>query len=125
MGAVTFVLWGVRRSWMGTLPAFLHALAGILSFSFGLISVLGILRWQPLWGFLGGFGVSQESALPTALFAVFAAWLLALAFLLIRGFFRWMGKRYEHHGVAVGFGPLYFYFRRRHSSRLATGRQEK
>ena len=84
--------------------------------AFGLISALGILRWQPLWTLLGGFGVSQETALPIALFAVFAAWLLALAVLLIRGFCRWMGQRYEHHGVAVGFGPLYFYFRRRKAS---------
>jgi hypothetical protein len=116
MGAVAFGLWGIRRGWLAPLPPFAQALAGLLALSFALISVLGILRWQPLWALLGGFGISQEAALPIALFAVFAAWLLALAVLLIRGFFRWMGKRYEHHGVAVGFGPLYFYFRRRKAS---------
>lgn len=116
MGVVAFGLWGVRRGWLGSLAAFPQALAGLLALSFALISALGILRWQPLWTLLGGLGVSQETALPIALFAVFAAWLLALAVLLIRGFFRWMGKRYEHHGVAVGFGPLYFYFRRRKAS---------
>jgi hypothetical protein len=35
--------------------------------------------------------------------------------LLIRGVFRMMGRRYQHHGVAVGLGPLYFYFRKRRS----------
>lgn len=116
MGAVAFVLSGVRRGWLGPLTGVPRALAGLLALSFALISALGILRWQPLWTLLGRFGVSQETALPIALFAVFAAWLFALAVLLIRGFFRWMGKRYEHHGVAVGFGPLYFYFRRRKAS---------
>ena len=116
MGAVAFGLLGVRRGWLGPLAGLPHALAGLLALSFGLISTLGILRWQPLWAILGRVGVSQETALPIALFAVFAAWLLALAVLLIRGFFRWMGKRYQHHGVAVGFGPLYFYFRRRKAS---------
>jgi hypothetical protein len=28
--------------------------------------------------------------------------------MLLRGLFRWLAKRYEHHGFAIGFGPFIF-----------------
>ena len=53
-----------------------------------------------------------------AITATIAVGLIGCGLLMLRAFFGWVrrfSRRYEHSGVAVGFGPLYFYFRRRRS----------
>ena len=116
MVAFVFVLWATRRDWFGPLPAFLRTLAGLLSLFYLLFSAVALVVWAPLWDFLRLFHVSQKQVQPMAGFAVVGVWALLCVVMLIRGFIRWIGKRYQHQGVAIGFGPLYFYFKRRRAS---------
>jgi hypothetical protein len=61
-------------------------------------------------------GIVESEVRPAAIEATFAVALIGLGFLMLRAVFRWLRKlrgRYEHAGFAVGFGPLYVFFRRR------------
>jgi hypothetical protein len=116
MGAATAALWLARREKFGSLPKLLRVLAGPLFAFFLLVSMLDFFLWRPLWDVLRPFGLVEVDAVPVAVMGVFAVWGIGIAVLVVRGTFRWFRRRYEHHGVAVGFGPLYFYFRRRRVS---------
>jgi hypothetical protein len=116
MAAFAFVLWTVRRDWFGNVPGFFRFLGGFLFLFFVVFAAIALVVWPPLWSFLRLFHVSQYQVQPIAAFAVVGLWFVGCIALLVRRFIRWMGKRYQHHGVAVGFGPLYFYFRRRRAS---------
>jgi hypothetical protein len=116
MSAVAILLWRVWRGSFGHVPGLMRVTAGFLALFYALVSGLGILGWAPLWMLFKLVGLSQAKTQPLALFGVFALWFFACAFFVLRGFLRWLSKRYEHHGVAVGLGPLYFYFKRRKAS---------
>ena len=116
MGAVAIFLWGIWRGVFGHVYRVIRLTAGLLALFFALIAGLGIVGWPPLWAVLKSVNIAQAKAQPLALFGVFAIWFFACALFLLRGFFRWLRKRYEHHGVAVGLGPVYFYFKRRRVS---------
>jgi hypothetical protein len=116
MSAITAALWLARRGNFGSLPKLLRILYAPLFAFFLLVSMLDFFLWRPLWDALKPFGVVEVDAVPVAVMGVFAVWGIGIAVLVVRGTFRWFRRRYEHHGVAVGFGPLYFYFRRRRAS---------
>jgi hypothetical protein len=116
MTAFTLVLWTVWQGSFGRIPKLFHLLSGLLFLFFLVFSAIGLVMWPPLWDFLRLLNISQDKVQPIAVFGVVGAWFLGCMWLLLRRFFRWMGRRYQHHGVAVGFGPLYFYFRRRRAS---------
>jgi hypothetical protein len=116
MSGVTAALWLARRETFGSLPKLLRVLSAPLFAFFMLVSTLDFFFWRPLWQALKPFGVVEVDTVPVVVMGVFAVWGIAVAFFLVRGTFRWFRRRYEHHGVAVGFGPLYFYFRRRRVS---------
>jgi hypothetical protein len=116
MGAIAILLWSIWRGSLGHVHRLIGLTAGLLALYFILIAGLGIVGWPPLWEMLKPFNVIQAKAQPLVLFGVFAVWFFACAVFLLRGLFRWLRKRYEHHGVAVGLGPIYFYFKRRRVS---------
>ena len=116
MSGITAALWLARRETFGSLPKLLRVLSVALFAFFLLAGMLDFVVWRPLWQALKPFGVVEVDAVPVAVMGVFAVWGIGIAFLIVRGSFRWFRRRYEHHGVAVGFGPLYFYFRRRRAS---------
>ena len=116
MSGVTAALWLARRGTFGSLPKLLRVLSAPLFAFFLLVSMLDFFFWRPLWAALKPFGVVEVDAVPVAVMGVFAVWGIGIAVFVVRGTFRWFRRRYEHHGVAVGFGPLYFYFRRRRAS---------
>ena len=116
MAGLAFILWAVRRGWFGIVPRFFRLLSGFLFPFFVVFAAIGLVAWAPLWEFLRLFRVSQREVQPIAGLAVIASWFFACMVLLVRRFIRWAGKRYQHHGIAIGFGPLYFYFRRRRAS---------
>jgi hypothetical protein len=116
MTAATALLGLARRGKFASLPRFIRALAAMLFATFLLVGALDFVLWPPLWVVLKPYGWTRVDALPIAIMGVFAAWGVGIASLLIRGVFRWFHRRYEHHGVALGFGPLYVYFRRRRAS---------
>jgi len=110
-------VWLARREVFGPLRSrFLRGLAGFVAVFFALFSCVGLLAAQTLWDALKPFGVVQRDVQPAAIMIVIWIWGIALLFLLARGIVRRFRRRYEHHGVAIGFGPLYFYFRRRRTS---------
>ena len=116
MAGTTVVIWLARRKAFGSLPSLIRVLAGLLFAMFVLVSMLDFLLWPMLWDALKPFGWTRVDALPLAVMGVFAVWGIGIVVLGLRGTFRWFRRRYEHHGVAVGFGPLYLYFRRRRAS---------
>jgi hypothetical protein len=116
MSAATAALWLAKREKLGSLPFFIRMLASLLFAFFLLVSMLDFFLWRPLWDVLKPFGLVEVDAVPVAVMGVFAIWGIGIAVLVVRGTFRWFRRRYEHHGVAVGLGPLYFYFRRRRTS---------
>jgi hypothetical protein len=116
MAGVTAAVWLARRGTFGSLPKLLRILSAPLFAFFSLVSMLDFFLWRPLWNALKPFGLVEVDAVPVAVMGVFAVWGIGIAVLVVRGTFRWFRRRYEHHGVAVGFGPLYFYFRRRRAS---------
>jgi hypothetical protein len=113
MVPIALVLWSIRRRRLGSVPGILNAIAGVALLVAVLYSAMGLLTWGPLWSVLQRFGVPQDEVLPLAAFGLIGLWFLGLMVFVLRGFFRWMGKRFEQHGVAIGLGPVYFYFRRR------------
>ena len=116
MSAGTASVWLAKREKFSSLPSLIRLLASLLFAMFLLVSMLDFFLWPPLWDVLKPFGLARVDALPIAVMGVFAVWGIGIAVLVVRGTFRWFRRRYEHHGVAVGFGPLYFYFRRRRAS---------
>ena len=116
MSAGSAAIWFAKRERFGSLPSLIRVLAGLLFALFLLVSMLDFFLWPPLWEALKPFGLVRVDALPIAVMGVFAVWGIGIAAFVVRGTFRWFRRRYEHHGVAVGFGPLYFYFRRRRAS---------
>jgi hypothetical protein len=116
MAGVTAALWLARQGTFGSLPRLIRILSAPLFAFFLLASMLDFALWRPLWAALKPFGLVEVEAVPVAVMVVFAVWGIGIAVLVVRGTFRWFRRRYEHHGVAVGFGPLYFYFRRRRAS---------
>jgi hypothetical protein len=108
-----------RRESLGPLPRILRAASSILLPIFAILSALGLLIWPQLWAILKPFGISEKEVQSPAITATLALGLISCAFLMFRCFCRWIWKfsrRYEHSGFAVGFGPLYFFFRRRRTS---------
>jgi hypothetical protein len=111
------VVWLARRQVFGPLKSrFLRALSGFVAVYFALFSSVAFLTTQTLWDMLKPFGVVQRDVQPAVIMGLIWAWGIVLIFLFLRGVFRWFRGRYQHHGVAIGFGPLYFYFRRRRAS---------
>ena len=107
------MLWLTRRGAFGSLPSVLRGLTALELPLYAFITFLGLLTWPPFWKTVDALGLDRTRIEPVAISGVIALWVLGSTFMLLRGLFRWVAKRYEHHGVAVGFGPLYFYFRRR------------
>ena len=119
MGLCAFALVIVRRKKFGPLPRFLRGLSGVLLPIFTILAILGLLIWPPLWSALASFGVVEHEVRRSAITVTLAIGLLVCGLLMLRTVFRWirnLRNRYEHAGVAVGVGPLYFYFRRRKTS---------
>jgi hypothetical protein len=116
MTGAAALVWLARRGKFGSLPIFIRILAGAQFATFLLVGTLDFVLWPPLWKMLKAYGWTRVDALPIAVMGVFAVWGGGIAVLVIRGAFRWFHRRYEHHGVALGFGPLYIYFRRRRVS---------
>jgi hypothetical protein len=116
MAALTLLMWAVRKGWLVIVPPFFRWLSGFLFVFFVVFAGIGFVAWPNLWEFLRLFHVSQYEVQPVVGLLVIAVWFLTCVALLLRRFMQWIGKRYQHHGVAIGFGPLYFYFRRRRTS---------
>jgi hypothetical protein len=119
MVVCALALWFARRKAFGPLPSIFRGVSGVLLPVFIILSILGLLTWSPLWDALAPFGVIEKEVRRPAITATIAFGLIGCGFLMLRTFFRWIrrfSRRYEHAGVAVGFGPLYFYFRRRRTS---------
>jgi len=116
MTAGTALLGLARRGTFGSLPRFIRALAAMLFATFFLVAALDFVLWPLLWVVLKPYGMTRGDALPIAVMGVFAVWGVGIAVLGIRGAFRWFHRRYEHHGVGVGIGPFFVYFRRRRAS---------
>ena len=113
----SIAVWLARREAFGPLRSrFIRGLSGLVATYFALFSTVAFLTSQVLWDALKPFGVVQRDIQPAVVLGVIWLWGIAFILLFARGVFRWFRKRYEHHGVAVGFGPLYFYFRRRRTS---------
>jgi hypothetical protein len=115
MFVATTILWLSRRGQFGNLPGKVRVLATILLPFFCLFTFFALINSPLVWTTLEPFGLSRTRNAPIATFGAVILFLIGGIWLLIRGFFRWIGGRYQHHGVAVGFGPLYFYFRKRRS----------
>lgn len=119
MAACALALAIARRKTFGPLPRLLRGLPGLLLPIFIILSILGLLIWPPLWSALASFGVVEHEVRRSAITVTIAIGLLGCGVLMLRTVFRWirnLRNRYEHAGVAVGVGPLYFYFRRRRAS---------
>ena len=109
-------LWVARRKSLGPLPRILRAISGVLLPILVILTFLGLLIWPPFWDLLRPFGVIEKDARPVAITATMTAGVIGCALLMLRALLRWvrnLGRRYEHSGFAVGFGPLYVFFRRR------------
>jgi hypothetical protein len=116
MGSITIALGISRRISADAMPRAFQIVSGLLLLFSALITGLGFIAWMPLWDLLEPLQISQTKTQPVAAFALIAMWFLICTGILLRGIFRWIHSRYEHHGVAVRSGPLYFYFRRRRIS---------
>ena len=115
MAAATTIVWIARRGQFGTLPRTVRAIATILLPFFVLFTFFALLSSPLLWEILQPLGLARSHSVPVAAFAAVVLFVIGGAWLFIRGFFRWIGRRYQRHGFAVGFGPIYFYFRKRRS----------
>jgi hypothetical protein len=113
MAAFTAVLWLVRRGILGNLPRTIRATATILLLLFGIFTFFALHNSPMVWAIVEPLGVSRRRGAPIAMLAATALFVVAGAWLLIRGVFRWIGARYQYHGVAFGLGPIYLYFRKR------------
>jgi hypothetical protein len=119
MAVCAVALWVARRKAFGPLPLILRGMSGVLLPILVILTFLGLLIWPPLWEVLRPFGVIEKQTRPAAIQMTMVAGVIGCAFLMLRALFRWIrgfGRRYEHSGLAVGFGPVYFFFRRRRIS---------
>ena len=110
------VVWWARRETFGVLPSPLRGLSTVVVTFFAMFSTVAILISHVLWDALKPFGVVQQTVEPVVVFGFVFLWWLFLAGLFIRAIIRSFRGRYEHHGIALGVGPIYFYFRRRRIS---------
>jgi hypothetical protein len=115
-GSAAIVIWLARRETFGALPSPLRGLSTLVATYFAMVSSVAILVSPMFWDLLKPFGVVQKTVQPAAVLGLVWLWGICLFGLFIRGIIRWFRGRYEHHGVAVGVGPVYFYFRRRRAS---------
>ena len=113
MAVCAVALYFARRGTFGRLPSILKVLSAFLLPSFILFSIFGLVLWPIFWELVKPLGFVRDKAAPIILFASIALWSLSLVWVALRGMIRWLKRRYEHHGVALGLGPVYFYFRRR------------
>ena|SRR5213593_1091292 len=114
---VAVAVWLARRGVFGHLRSrLLRGFSTLVVVYFALFSSVALLTTQGLWDALKPFGVVQRDIQPGVVLGMIWLWGTALIVLFARGLVRWFRHRYEHHGVAIGFGPLYFYFRRRRIS---------
>ena len=116
MSGFTAAIWVTKRGKFGSLPSLIRVLATLLFALFLLVSMVDFVLCLPLWDLLKPFGFARVDAVSATVMGVFLLWGIGVASFIVRGTFRWFRRRYEHHGLAVGFGPLYFYFRRRRTS---------
>jgi hypothetical protein len=119
MAVCAAALWIARRKAFRPLPAILRADSGVLLPIFVILTVLGLLIWPALWDALRPFGVIEKEARPAAFLAVATISFAGCVLIMLRALFRWVrgfSRRYEHSGLAVGVGPVYFFFRRRRIS---------
>ena len=108
IGALARAAQGIRP-----LPTILRGVSGVLLPIFIILSILGLLIWSPFWNALAPFGVIEKDVRRPAITATIALGLIGCGLLILRSFFGWIrrfSRRYEHAGVAVGVGPLYFLF---------------
>ena len=113
MAACAVALYFARRGMFGRLPSILKVVSAFLLPSFILFSILGLALWPVFWEVVKPLGLVRDRAAPIVVFGSIALWCLSLVWVTLRGMIRWLRNRYEHHGVALGLGPVYFYFRRR------------
>jgi hypothetical protein len=113
MFVATAILWLARRGQFGNLPGKVRALATILLPFFCLFTFFALVSSSLVWTTLEPLGLSRTRNAAVAIYGAVILFLIAGTWLLIRGLFRWIGGRYQHHGLAVGLGPIYFYFRKR------------
>jgi hypothetical protein len=116
MALASMAVWLARREVFGPLPPRLRGLSGLVVSFFALFSILGLLTSQMFWDVLKPFGVVQGNVQPAAVFGLIGLWGICFIGVFVRGVFRWFRRRYVYDGLAVGFGPLYFFFRRRRVS---------
>jgi hypothetical protein len=110
-------VWLARREAFGPLrPRLIRALSGVIMIYFAMCSTVALLVSQRLWDLMKPLGIPQNDVQPAAVLLTIWFWGILLIGLAVRGVFRRFRKRYEHHGVALGLGPVYFYFRRRRIS---------
>jgi hypothetical protein len=113
VSGVGILVWLTRRGAFGRVPSILRGLTALLLPFFGFLTCFGLVIWPPFWRIAEPLGLVRSKAEPIAIAVVLGLWVVSSAFIVLRGLFRWFSRRYEHHGIALGFGPLYFYFRRR------------
>ena len=119
MGVAATALVLARRRTFDPLPVVMRFVSGVLLPILVILTLLGLLIWAPLWEALKPLGVIESQARPGAITATITVGVIGCALLMLRALFRWVrgfGRKYEHSGLAVGFGPLYFFFRRRRVS---------
>jgi hypothetical protein len=106
MCSIAIALWIARRILADVMPRAIQIVSGFILLFSALITGLGFIAWMPLWDLLKPFQISQTKVRHWP-FALIAVWFLICAGILFR-LFRWIHSRYEHHGIAVRSGPLYF-----------------
>jgi hypothetical protein len=113
MAAATALLWIARRGQFGSLPRIVRVISTVLLPFFVLFTFFAFLNSPLLWRIVESLGLSRNEGAPVAIFAAAVLFVVVVALLLIRGVLSWFGGRYQHHGVAVGLGPIYLYFRKK------------
>ena len=113
MAGATVALWFTRRGRFGSLPRPFRGLATVLLPFFIIFTFFAFLSSPLLWDLVKPLGLARREVAPVAILGSVALFALGLGWIFLRGLFRWVGDRYQHHGVAVGFGPFYAYFRKR------------
>ena len=113
MAAATTIIWIARRGQFGSVPRTVRAIATILLPFFGIFTFFAFLSSPLLWTIVDPLGLPRNQGTPLVIFAAAVLFVVVLTLLLIRGVLRWVGGRYQHHGVAVGLGPIYLYFRKK------------
>jgi hypothetical protein len=119
MGLAAAALVLARRRALGPLPSLLRLVSGVLLPVLVILTVLGLLIWSPFWEFLRPFGVIEKDVRLGAITATMTVGMIGCGLLMLRAIYRWVrgfGRNYEHSGLAIGFGPTYFFFRRRRIS---------